>query len=30
MNRFITGERFKELADYIYTPAVKYWTDFND
>jgi hypothetical protein len=30
MNRFITGEKFKVLADYIYTPAVKYQDDFND
>lgn len=27
---FITGEKFKTLADYIYTPAVKYQDDFND
>lgn len=30
MNRFITGEKFKTLADYIYTPEVKYCDDFND
>lgn len=27
---FITGEKFKDLADYIYTPSVKYQDDFND
>jgi len=27
---FITGEKFKTLADYIYTPAIKDCDDFND
>jgi hypothetical protein len=30
MNRFITGEKFKSIADYIYTPSVKYEHDYND
>jgi len=30
MNRFITGEKFKMLASYIYTPIIKYQDDFND
>jgi hypothetical protein len=30
MNRFITGEKFKDLANYSYTPEVKYNDDFND
>jgi len=26
----ITGEKFKDIADFIYTPEIKYQDDFND